>query len=254
MPKSKYPERIVPENEVKGVISSSFIRYQFASKFCEDKNVLDVGCGAGYGAFFLSKYASNVIGIDRSFETVAYAKSKYKSDNLKYLEVDAEEISFRENKFGIICCFEAIEHFESPGKHLSKIADLLADEGLYIVSTPNCRKTRFGSDNPFHKWEFNRLGFENLLKDFFEEVDVFGEYRRNSFIHFLFQKIDFLKLRTKIIPNFIRKRANKFLMSTSIEDMEIEDLNIGKDCVYKWAELVCICKKPKNCKNGKRKE
>lgn len=245
MSKVQYPERLVPEHSFKGIVSNSLIRYQFVSGYAGGKNVLDVGCGAGYGSSFLSKYARHVTGIDRSTEAVTYAQEKYKEDNVTFAEMDAETFAFKD-KFDIICCFEAIEHFDHPRQHLSQVARHLAQDGVYVVSTPNCFRTKSGSDNPYHRWEFNRRGLEGLLREFFEDVEVMGEYRLDSFMHFILQKADFLKLRQSLIPRSLRRGANKLLGSTSIEDMELHDLKIGKECAYKWTELVCVCKKPKH--------
>jgi len=48
--------------------------------------VLDVASGEGYGSFFLSKYASKVVGVDIDSDTVARASAKYRKDNLDYLQ------------------------------------------------------------------------------------------------------------------------------------------------------------------------
>ena len=39
-------------------------RYYFASKFCEGKDVLEVGCGAGQGLGYLARKARRVVGGD----------------------------------------------------------------------------------------------------------------------------------------------------------------------------------------------
>lgn len=245
MSKIVYTERIVPEREPKGFVANHSARYHFAGQYCVNKKVLEIGSGAGYGAFFLSKQAESVVGIDISAEAVAYANNKYQNDNLIFIEMNAEEVAFENEEFDVICCFEAIEHFDHPEKHLSRVVNLLADDGIYFVSTPNCKKTKSGSKNPYHKWEFDRVGFESLLREHFDEVEILGQYRLNSSIHFLLQKMDIFNLRTKILPDPIRKKTNRLLKTTSIEDASITDFAIGKDHECKWAEFVCICRKPK---------
>ncbi len=39
-------------------------RYLFASIFTEDKNVLDIACGEGYGSFLISKNAKFIVELE----------------------------------------------------------------------------------------------------------------------------------------------------------------------------------------------
>ena len=68
--------------------------YRFASQSVKGKIVLDVGCGEGYGTFYLSRYCQKIIGIDISKHTIGYAKNDYRNVNLEFLIADATNLDY----------------------------------------------------------------------------------------------------------------------------------------------------------------
>ena len=65
----------------------------------KDERILDLGCGSGQLTFKISELAKEVIGIDKSQEMIAYAKSKFK--NLEFQVKDASNFIFIK-KFDVI--------------------------------------------------------------------------------------------------------------------------------------------------------
>src|SRR5689334_18904699 len=65
--------------------------YVFAQRFVAGQNVLDAGCGTGYGSFLLARSgASSVLGVDRDRSSVRFAKRRYQADNLAFRVTDLE--------------------------------------------------------------------------------------------------------------------------------------------------------------------
>jgi glycosyltransferase involved in cell wall biosynthesis/predicted RNA methylase len=54
-------------------VPASFSHYVWASEFCKEKRVLDLGCGAGFGTMILSSTASKCTGLDINREAIKYA-------------------------------------------------------------------------------------------------------------------------------------------------------------------------------------
>jgi 2-polyprenyl-3-methyl-5-hydroxy-6-metoxy-1,4-benzoquinol methylase len=67
-------ERILLEKETPLMIARHFCAYKFAQAFILGKEVLDIGCGEGYGADFLADFAQEVLGIDYDKVVINYAK------------------------------------------------------------------------------------------------------------------------------------------------------------------------------------
>ena len=79
-------ERVVPNiEEAKENLQTHLEFYKLVYKYVEKKEILDLGCGCGYGSFELSKIAKNVIGVDRSIEAIQFSRENYKSKNLDFL-------------------------------------------------------------------------------------------------------------------------------------------------------------------------
>ena len=55
--------------------------YEYAKTFVDGKQVLDAGCGEGYGPKLLTESAGEVIAIDRDKKTIRQAKQRYPQSN-----------------------------------------------------------------------------------------------------------------------------------------------------------------------------
>lgn len=73
-------------------------RYLLACELAADKIVLDIACGDGYGAAMLAKHAVDVTGVDIDSPTVERARSKYKANNLRFLQGSATAIPMEDSR------------------------------------------------------------------------------------------------------------------------------------------------------------
>ena len=61
-------------------VSIHLCRYLNAKNYCQDKKVLDVACGEGYGSALIKRWgARKVVGIDCSEEAIKKASEKNKA-------------------------------------------------------------------------------------------------------------------------------------------------------------------------------
>lgn len=117
-------------------------RLQFIQKFTEldNKDVLDVGCGAGILAESLAKCGAKVTGIDAGADVIAaaIAHAKIKDMPVTYLNKTIEEyLSTHSDRFDIITCMELIEHVPNPSKLIADCTKLLRPGGQIFLSTIN---------------------------------------------------------------------------------------------------------------------
>jgi 2-polyprenyl-3-methyl-5-hydroxy-6-metoxy-1,4-benzoquinol methylase len=64
------PERIIPGQTPVYLFPKHISRYGFATSYVSGKTVLEIGCGHGYGTFYLAQHADNVLGIDVASEVI----------------------------------------------------------------------------------------------------------------------------------------------------------------------------------------
>jgi len=155
-------------------------RYLYATQFIKDKDVLDIACGEGYGANLIAQTAKTVVGVDISKEAIDFAKEQYPRTNLSFLQGSVETIPIDGVKiFDVVVSFETIEHVDVGVQEsfLKEVKRLLKDDGVFVVSSPN---KLFYSDipnykNEFHLREFHEKDFVDFLRQYFEQVSVFGQ-------------------------------------------------------------------------------
>jgi 2-polyprenyl-6-hydroxyphenyl methylase/3-demethylubiquinone-9 3-methyltransferase len=121
---------------IRGQIDRHWDLDQAARRPLTGKTALDMGCGAGLLAEPLARLGADVTGIDAASETISVARSHAASSGLTidYQQGDTETV--RGRQFDIVTCLEVIEHVADPAAFVAQLANLVADGGLLILSTP----------------------------------------------------------------------------------------------------------------------
>jgi len=155
----------------------------WVSEFLRHFNVLDVGCGDGYGCHYLAeRSAAHVLGIDNDPEAIEFAQRRYRRNNLRFLLMDATKISLPPESVDAAISFEVIEHLANPREYLDGICRVLRQEGLLFISTPNRRFTerhykKGKPRNPSHMREYYPDELQDLLRRFFVIERVYCQFR-----------------------------------------------------------------------------
>lgn len=152
-------ERYMPckETENQEIEREHWQRYYFARDFfSDDKELLDIASGEGYGSDFLAQKVKSVIGIDVSEEAIDYARKKYLRNNLEFMLGSIESIPLPNSSLDGIVSFETIEHVEEELhlKFLNETKRVLREDGYLILSCPN---KKIASDLAYELWEYKNL-------------------------------------------------------------------------------------------------
>lgn len=112
--------------------------YAFATRFCQGKNVLDAGSGAGYGAAYLAEHgAANVLGVDVSEDAVRFSRENFRLPNLEFRQLDLEELDrLQPRRFDLIYSSNVLEHVPNAAEAIAGAAGLLADDGWMVIAVP----------------------------------------------------------------------------------------------------------------------
>lgn len=149
-------------------------RYAMVNTYIENKVVLDIACGEGYGSNIMSEKAKFVHGVDIDRQTIKYAKEKYKKKNLEYSIGNADAIPLLDNSVDVVVSFETIEHHDKHDEMLLEIQRVLKPEGIVIISTPDklfyTEKAKFR--NEFHVKELYKNEFLDLLSKYFSKKQL----------------------------------------------------------------------------------
>jgi SAM-dependent methyltransferase len=140
--------------------------YRFASQFCSNKKVLDIGCGTGYGTSLLAHSAGSAVGIDISRQAIRYARKRYLGANVQFFQMNAESLAFPDCSFDFIISSENFEHLHDQRANLREISRVLKDEGMLLLATPN-HEMFLGINTPYHTHEFLYEEFLQIVQEFF---------------------------------------------------------------------------------------
>jgi 2-polyprenyl-6-hydroxyphenyl methylase/3-demethylubiquinone-9 3-methyltransferase len=102
-------------------------------------SLLDIGCGGGLLSEPMSRLGAKVTGIDAAEKNIAVAALHAQKSGLdiNYQAVSAETLASRGKKFDIVLTLEVIEHVADIPSFLKAASQLLAPDGLMILSTLN---------------------------------------------------------------------------------------------------------------------
>lgn len=236
-----HPERIVPDETSPGIVALHLKRYRFAEPWCRDREVLDAGCGVGYGSADLARSARRVLGVDVDADAIAYASSRYAAANVAFAVMDLGALSLEDASFDAVCAFEAIEHVRDQRRVLGELARVLRPEGALLLSTPCAERTTPMPENPFHTVEYAPEDLERLLREFFAKVDLYGQRRLQTRRHRLLQRLDVLGLRRRIRP----PRAVVAAVGTRpVTELTLDDVAIEPGGLEGASEIVAVCTGP----------
>ena len=105
----------------------------YNNKF-DNPNVLIAGCGTGSHPISATRYENaNILGVDLSLTSLAYAKRKTEElniKNIKYLQADILQLNKLDRKFDIIESSGVIHHMKDPIEGLKVLLDILEPHGF----------------------------------------------------------------------------------------------------------------------------
>ena len=171
-------ERYVPWLEDPDISYEHLHRYAYAMQFVQNKKVLDLACGEGYGSRLLARTAESVIGVDIDEQAIRHAGNKYIKSNLRFKKGSITDVPIEgRNIFDVIICFEALEHIDDYEELLKEVKRLLTGDGIFVVSTANkwANSDEPKRENPCHVHGLYLDEFTELFEKYFKQVKILGQ-------------------------------------------------------------------------------
>ena len=155
------------------------IRYEWARAVLRTRGragrILDLGSGDGYGAAAIAREftASQVLAVDYDPLAVKGAAAKDAAPNLEYREANSMEWSatIGDEPFDGVVSFDVLEHVPHRELVLEGIARHLADDGVFLFSTPSGAGANLLTPPwTHHKIEYCAASLYDFLGRYFREV------------------------------------------------------------------------------------
>lgn len=229
-------ERILPtqEGEISLVYSRHRFAYQYVQQFISDKNVIDIGCGTGYGCKLMSESAKRVVGIDYDKSAIEYCQKKFGSSNIEFRHLNAASLDLNE-QFDVAVSFQVIEHIQNLSDFIERIKRIIKPDGIILLSTPNV-KGKEDVKNPFHCNEMDYDHFSVLLHQHFNQFKILGvAHASPNTIRSLIQKLPFYRWGRILKRNSRIKRIASNVMD--LTEFHIIDTDVDTKAI----DLLAVC-------------
>lgn len=174
-----------------------------------NRKVLEYGCGMGSSAFALARQGAKVVGIDISEVGIKLAKEHAKKehlDNIFFLVMDGEKMSFKNKSFDIVCGTSILHHLQLD-KTLKELTRVLKNDGIAIFIEPlghNPAINFYRKLTPrLRTREEHPLTIKDLLliKKFFQKVN-FKFFYFFALIAVVFNNTNIFQSILKMLSNF----------------------------------------------------
>jgi SAM-dependent methyltransferase len=239
--------------------------YDYALPSVSGKDVLDLGCGTGYGTAHIAGKCASICGVDVSDEAIMYASQKYHAPNLTFKtigKIGDEPLPFADAAFDVILSFQVIEHILDTNAYLEEIHRVLKPGGIFIVATPDRYSRLLPGQRPwnrFHVTEYSCSSLVKLLSARFPEPLILrmsgtravidAELKRTRRLMWLTLPFTF-----PFVPDWFRVRGLDFLKGLQARwsrgteevepsyDFDKTDVHIGKG-LFPSVNLIAVARK-----------
>lgn len=231
---------ILPEETPPKFFARHLSAYHFTVPYIKDKDVLEIGFGDGYGAYFLAGIARQVNAVDILEKNVHLAEAKYKRANLKFEQAPQGALSFKDESFDAVVSFQVIEHIPEDKIHgyLFNINRVLKKGGMAFISTLNLEKNKKPNrpypKNPFHIKEFTYKELESEIKQVFKEFKIYGLFYTNKLIFYE---------RLKKLGIFRHLPGRMNIVGEYYDNITVKDFRWRENNLSKCIDFMAVCKK-----------
>ena len=187
--------------------------YLYARPFCKGKRILDYGCGNGYGSFLLAGTSLHVTAVDINPEIIRACQQKYQRPNLSFQLVEpGKTTNFPGSSFDVVVSFQVIEHVHDVTGYLNQLKQVLKDDGVLMITTPN-RKHRLyplqKPSNPYHLREYGLRQLREQLNSLFKHVTILGVSGSDEI-----NAIEYKRVKKTLLKNFVPGSVKSWLKSS----------------------------------------
>jgi ubiquinone/menaquinone biosynthesis C-methylase UbiE len=211
-------ERMIPE-QYQATEHMALLRlfhtttYRFAESFGAGKDVLDYGCGTGYGSAMVASRARSVRAVDVAADAIAYAREHYARQNLEFQVIEPNQpLPFSDGSFDSVISCQVIEHVTAPDAYLREVVRVLRRRGVLVLATPDRRTRLLPLQRPWNRWhltEYSERSLNRLLSPHFAEIEHFTMGGESSLLEIELRRTRRLKWGTlpftlPIVPNALR--------------------------------------------------
>ena len=150
------------------------------------KKVLDIGSSKGYLLAALKQLGWSVQGVEISQVASQYAIRKLGIPTFTGTVEEFAKVRGTE-KFPLVLAIDVLEHVLYPKRFIDSIHQIMKDNGLLIIDTPNAKSANISREkpnwkgfNPFHIFLFSKRALTTLMENSGYRVEKIFSYCNNG--------------------------------------------------------------------------
>lgn len=171
-------ERVIPAHgDNPGV--GNFVEFEHMYKdyltAVENKTIVDVACGTGYGSKILAEKATKVYGYDIDAETIEFAKEHMAADNIEYAVANIKNLPIETGSIDVAVSIETFEHVTEIQQVINEIYRILKPNGFWFFTTPNAERYPNHRVVKWHVKHYTKIElYELMAKRFTIHINEIG--------------------------------------------------------------------------------
>lgn len=187
-----------PEDEFDRYAIQLYSHVATSDHCIKDKDVLEVGCGRGGGASFLTRYykPSSYIGMDISKKTTEFCNEYHKVENLRFIQGEAEDIPFEDNSFDALINVESARCYGNIQTFFDEAYRVLKKDGKFLFADMIKKEDSDEIEQKIKKAGFKTVSKRNIRPNVVKALSLDSEQRKDV--------ID------KRVPKFLQKSFYQF--------------------------------------------
>lgn len=150
--------------------------YDFFAKFVVQKTVIDLGCGAGYGADIMADAgARHVTAVDLHGGNIRYARKHASNANVTFEIGDIENLTAPSDSVDVAVSSNVFEHLSRVDRALAHVVRVLRSNGTFLLAVPPITDAAGLEDNrrnPYHRSNFFVHEWYERLNSLFQFVSI----------------------------------------------------------------------------------
>jgi ubiquinone/menaquinone biosynthesis C-methylase UbiE len=176
------PEGVAHERRY-DYLSRQLYRTVVGSAVIEGKDVLEVGCGRGGGAAYVTEQFGprSVIGVDLSDKAIQLCNREYQLEGLTFRQGSAESLPFPDGAFDIVLNVESSHTYPSMPKFLAEVRRVLRPDGLFLITDFRRREDIAVLRNQFAGAGLSVRRAENITPNVLMSLDLTSEAKTHAF-------------------------------------------------------------------------
>jgi ubiquinone/menaquinone biosynthesis C-methylase UbiE len=143
----------------------------------EGRDVLEIGCGRGGGASYITRYLSpgSMTGVDVAHKAVSFCSGHHRHERLAFCHGDAEALPFPDNSFDAIVNVESSHCYGSMRRFLDEVYRCLRPDGYFLFADRRDRRHVDIMRGQLRRAGFNVVREQNITRNILRALDLDDE-------------------------------------------------------------------------------